>query len=170
MAKVKDPAATADKVVRESESRNPTKIARLNGILIRTVDDWEEQSGAYIEMMRQPIIYVAGRLDSVKKAIVIAHELGHHFLHRKVATQLGGFREFKIFDMALNDMEYEANRFAAQLLLPDDEVKEYIYQGFNVSQIARAMNSDINLVALKVSDYINQGMPFREQEYKNKFY
>ena len=69
MAKVKDPAATADKVIRESESRNPTKIARLNGILIRTVDDWEEQSGAYIEMMRQPIIYVAGRLDSVKKAI-----------------------------------------------------------------------------------------------------
>ena len=86
MAKVKDPAATADKVVRESDSRNPTKIARLNGILIRTVDDWEEQSGAYIEMMRQPIIYVAGRLDSVKKAIVIAHELGHHFLHRKAAT------------------------------------------------------------------------------------
>lgn len=170
IAKVKDPAATADKVVRESDSRNSTKIARLNGILIRTVDDWEEQSGAYIEMMRQPIIYVAGRLDSVKKAIVIAHELGHHFLHRKVATQLGGFREFKIFDMALNDMEYEANRFAAQLLLPDDEVKEYIYQGFNVSQIARAMNSDINLVALKVSDYINQGLPFREQEYKNKFY
>jgi Zn-dependent peptidase ImmA (M78 family) len=170
MAKVKDPAATADKVVRESDSHNPTKIARLNGILIRTVDDWEEQSGAYIEMMRQPIIYVAGRLDSVKKAIVIAHELGHHFLHRKVATQLGGFREFKIFDMALNRMEYEANIFAAQLILPDDEVKDYIYQGYDVAQIARAMNSDINLVSLKVASYIKDGLPFREQEYKNKFY
>ena len=170
MAKTKDPATTADKVVRECESRNPSKIARMNGILIRTVDDWKEQSGAYIEMMRQPVIYVAGRLDPVRKSIVIAHELGHHFLHRKEASQAGGFREFKIFDMALNDMEYEANRFAAQLLLPDDEVKEYIYQGFNVSQIARAMNSDINLVALKVSDYINQGLPFREQEYRNKFY
>ena len=163
MAKVKDPAATADKVVRESDSRNPTKIARLNGILIRTVDDWEEQSGAYIEMMRQPIIYVAGRLDSVKKAIVIAHELGHHFLHRKEASQAGGFREFKIFDMALNRMEYEANIFAAQLILPDDEVMDYVYQGYDVSQIARAMNSDINLVALKVSSYIKQGLTFREQ-------
>ena len=170
MAKVKDPAATADKVVRESDSRNPTKIARLNGILIRTVDDWEEQSGAYIEMMRQPIIYVAGRLDSVKKAIVIAHELGHHFLHRKEASQAGGFREFKIFDMALNRMEYEANIFAAQLILPDDEVMDYVYQGYDVSQIARAMNSDINLVALKVSSYIKEGLPFREQECRNKFY
>ena len=80
MAKAKDPATTADKVVREFESRNPSKIARMNGILIRTVDDWKEQSGAYIEMMRQPVIYVAGRLDPVRKSIVIAHELGHHFL------------------------------------------------------------------------------------------
>ena len=170
MAKEKDPAATADKVVRECESRNPLKIARMNKILIRTVEDWQEQSGAYVEMMRQPIIYVAGRLDPVRKSIVIAHELGHHFLHRKEASQAGGFREFKIFDMALNRMEYEANIFAAQLILPDDEVMDYVYQGYDVSQIARAMNSDINLVALKVSSYIKDGMPFREQEFKNKFY
>ena len=58
MAKEKDPAATADKVVRECESRNPLKIARMNKILIRTVEDWKEQSGAYVEMMRQPIIAV----------------------------------------------------------------------------------------------------------------
>ena len=170
MAKVKDPAVTADKVVRACDSRNPLKIARMNGIIIRTIDTWTEQSGAYVEMMRQPIIYVAGRLDSVRKSIVIAHELGHHFLHRKEATQGGGFREFKIFDMALNRMEYEANIFAAQLILPDDEVKDYIYQGYDVAQIARAMNSDINLVPLKVSSYIKEGLPFRKQEYKNKFY
>ena len=47
---------------------------------------------------------------------------------------------------------------------------DYVYQGYDVSQIARAMNSDINLVALKVSSYIKDGMPFREQEFKNKFY
>ena len=50
------------------------------------------------------------------------------------------------------------------------ETMDYVYQGYDVSQIARAMNSDINLVALKVSSYIKDGMPFREQEYKNKFY
>ncbi|MCI8388172.1 MAG: hypothetical protein HFE63_06890 [Clostridiales bacterium] len=71
MAKVKDPSAITNKVIREYASRNPAKIARMNGILIRTIDNWMEQSGAY------------------------------------------------------NDMEYEANVFAAQLLLP--EVLAIIY-------------------------------------------
>jgi len=169
MERRKDPAAVADKVIGRSNSRDPERIAHQNGILIREVD-WKEQSGAYIEIMRQPIIYVAERLDPVMRSIVIAHELGHHFLHRKEAAVSGGFREFKIFDMTLNNMEYEANIFAAQLLLPDEETKELIYQGYDVAQIASMMDSDINLVALKVSGYIKEGSPFRAQEYKNKFY
>lgn len=169
MAKIKDPAAIANKVISEFSSRNPVKIAGLNKILIKTVD-FAEQSGAYLEMMRQPVIYVAKRLDPVMRSIVIAHELGHHFLHKKEVAAEWGFREFKIFDMALNGMEYEANVFAAELLLPDDEVKEYIYRGYDVSHIASLMKSDINLVALKVSGYIKEGLPFWAQEYKNKFY
>ena len=169
MARTKDPAAVAERVVRECDSRNPVKIAKMNKILIKTVD-FAEQSGAYLEMMRQPVIYVAKRLDPVMKSIVIAHELGHHFLHKKEAAADWGFREFKIFDMTLNNMEYEANLFAAELLLPDDEIKEYIYRGYDVAKIASLMKSDINLVALKVSGYIKEGLPFWKQEYKNKFY
>ena len=66
-------------------------------------------------------------------------------------------------------MEYEANLFAAQLMLPEEEIKEYIYRGFDVQQIARAMRSDINLVAIKVAELNRQGCRFREQEYKNNF-
>ena len=116
----------------------------MNKTLIKTVEDWQEQRVAYVEMMRQSIIYVAGRLDPVRKPIVIAHELGHHFLHRKEASQAGDFREFKIFDMALNRMEYEANIFAAQLILPDDEVMDYVYQGYDVSQIARTIVAELD--------------------------
>ena len=66
-------------------------------------------------------------------------------------------------------MEYDANLFAAQLMLPDDEIKEYIYKGFDVQQIARAMRSDINLVAIKVSELNRQGCRFREQEFRSDF-
>ena len=66
-------------------------------------------------------------------------------------------------------MEYEANLFAAQLMLPDDEIKEYIYKGFDVQQIARAMRSDINLVAIKVSELNRQGCCFREQGFRSNF-
>ena len=71
--------------------------------------------------------------------------------------------------MRENRMEYEANLFAAQLMLPDDEIKEYIYRGYDVQQIARAMRSDINLVAIKVAELNRQGCCFREQEFRSDF-
>ena len=40
-------------------------------------------------------------------------------------------------------MEYEANIFASQISLPDDEILEYIESGYDIQQIARAMHSDI---------------------------
>jgi Zn-dependent peptidase ImmA (M78 family) len=61
-------------------------------------------------------------------------------------------------------MEYEANLFAAQIALPDDEILEYIHNGYDVEQTAQAMCSDVNLVALKVEDLNRRGYAFREQE------
>ena len=37
-------------------------------------------------------------------------------------------------------------------------------------KIAQATGSEINLVALKVADLVSKGMPFRKQEYRNRFY
>jgi Zn-dependent peptidase ImmA (M78 family) len=71
--------------------------------------------------------------------------------------------------MTSNTMEFEANLFAAQIALPDDEILEYIYRGYSVGQIAGEMESDINLVAIKVSDLSRRGYSFRVPEHKNNF-
>ena len=48
--------------------------------------------------------------------------------------------------------EYEANIVAAEILMDSDEVLRYIYEyGYTAEQIASAMSTDINLVALKVA-------------------
>lgn len=52
------------------------------------------------------------------------------------------FQEFNIFDMKKNRMEYEANRFAAEVALPDEKILSYIYQGCDIGAIAKCMNSD----------------------------
>ena len=57
------------------------------------------------------------------------HEIGHDILHRQEAVAAGGFKEFNIFDMRENRMEYEANIFASQASLPDDTILEYIENG-----------------------------------------
>ena len=167
--KVKDPAKTADEIVDTYNSRDPERIAKLCGILIKEVD-WEKQSGAYTEILRQPVIFISKNLRRSMRSVVIAHELGHHFLHRKEAAEVGGFKEFEVFKMTKSNLEYEANIFAAQLLLPDDAVKEMVYNGYDSQKIAQATGSEINLVAPKVADLVLKGMPFRKQEYRNRFY
>ena len=76
--------------------------------------------------------------------IVLLHELGHDALHREEATKVGGFKEFEIFNMRDNRMEYEANLFAAQISLSDEDFLELAERGYDTQQIARTLNSDIN--------------------------
>ena len=51
----------------------------------------------------------------------------------------------------------------------NEDILEYIYGGYDVGQIARAMCSDINLVALKVSELNTRGYRFREQKHRSNF-
>ena len=168
MAQVKDAVSVANKVFRTYENRRPERLAKEMGILIIPAP-FKKQKGAYKVIERQPIIFIKQDLHPVMRDIVIGHELGHHKLHRAEAIAAGGFQEFNLFDMQQNRMEYDANMFAAQLMLPDDDIMELIYKGFDVAQIARALRSDINLVALKVAELNSRGHSFRPQEYKNTF-
>lgn len=100
------------------------------------------------------------------RRIVILHEIGHDQLHRRQATV---FQEFSLFDMSAGIMEYEANLFAAQIMLPDEEVLEYVYQGYSAGQIAAALGSNYNLVAIKTADLSRRGHSFRSVDYNLKF-
>ena len=108
-------------------------------------------------------------MSPVLEQMVVLHEIGHDVLHRNEAVAAGGFKEFNIFNMRNNRMEYEANVFVAQASLPNDTILEYIRQGYDIQQIASAMNSDINLIALKVDTLIYQGYNLRKQEHQNNF-
>lgn len=159
---------TANRLVYELGTRNPHRMARELGIEIIPLD-FKRQRGAYKVLMRNRFIFVKSDLHPVTENIVLYHEIGHDTFHRDEAIKAGGFKEFNIFDMRESRMEYEANIFAAQVSLPDDEILEYIEKGFDIQQIARAMHSDINLVALKTDTLIAQGFRLRHQEYSNRF-
>ena len=159
---------TANRLVDTLGTRDPHKIASDLGIEVVPVD-FRRQRGAYKVLMRNRFIFIKNDLHPVMENIVMLHEIGHDVLHRKEAVKAGGFKEFNIFDMRESRMEYEANIFTAQVSLADDEILEYISQGYDVQQIARAMYSDINLVALKADALMLQGYNLRPQEYRKEF-
>jgi len=60
--------------------------------------------------------------------------------------------------------------YLAELLLDKDELLEYIYQyRYSAEQIASAMSTDINLVALKIAHLNELGYDLRPSEYRNNF-
>ena len=144
------------KKLRQSYSLNNIPVD-LNVILkaedIKTiVTDFTE----YENKVKKPIsgmLYIDGdrkyilinEKDNKKRQnFTIAHELGHYFLHGgKDATN----EVFVSFRGDSNQRETEANRFAAELLLPDEDVEKeyklviyptvsYLAEKFNVSRQA----------------------------------
>lgn len=81
--------------------------------------------------------------------MVIAHELGHDALHRDKAKQ--GMKEFTLFNIK-DTTEYEANAFAAHILLDSDEVYHYAKMGYDVEQMSRTMGTNVNLMLIKLQE------------------
>ena len=89
-------------------------------------------------------------------------------LHRDLA-KVGALQEFMLYDMTTKP-EYEANIVAAEILLDTDEVLDYVYNfGYTSEQIAKAMSTDINLVALKVAHLAESNRGLRPIEHRADF-
>ena len=66
-------------------------------------------------------------------------------------------------------MEYEANLFAAEFLMSDEELYECISRGYDINMAASALGTDRNIVALKVDILRRRGEKLRSQPHDNKF-
>jgi len=168
MENIENVIRTACRLVEKYGTRDPFELCRARDITVMELP-FRRQKGAYKIIQRNPFIYLKEDLPEGEKRLVLAHELGHDLNHRSIAAARGGFQEFELFNMREGRMEYEANVSCAEILLPDDEVVEYIQMGYDLHQIARAMRSDINLLAVKVDNLICKGYPFHMQEHRNDF-
>ena len=121
----------------------------------------------YTVVNRQRVIVLNNSNKASMNRIVCAHELGHDQIHREYAKDTV-MQEFMLYEMS-NRLEYEANIFAAALLLDDDEVLDMIDRGYDAAQIATATRSDVNLVALKVDSLIQDGYRLRRQDHNSTF-
>ena len=158
----------ADALVRRFKTRDPFEIAKGLGIEVMFCSGFESLKGMYRVIKRNRFIFINSEMSPQMQQIVCAHELGHDQLHRQLARDKG-LQEFVLYDMTTKP-EYEANVMAAEILLDSKEVLDYIFNyNYTVEQIAEAMSTDINLVALKVAELKCRGYGLHEQEHKIDF-
>ena len=152
---MKNPAANLipSKLISRYGTRDPFRICREKGIEVMFRDDFTGQKGAFSLMLNVPFIFINNNLSDEMKRIVCAHELGHAMLHRKLCRQMKNqtIYEYEIFDIR-SSTEYEANIFAADLLIDELEMNEYMSHGYDIVQTARAMNLNVNLLLIKLHE------------------
>lgn len=148
---------TALRLVREFGTRDPFAIARGLGVQVLFRNDFTRLKGMYKVILRNRYIFINANLEPAMQHLVCAHELGHDLLHRRF-FRAGTFQEFVLYDMK-SKPEFEANVFAAELLLEDSVVDSCLKGGYDVFQVAGMLGVDVNLLLVKVNQMYEGGAP-----------
>lgn len=112
---------------------NPFRLAKAMGICLIPQPMGTDENcckGFFMVNRRIPVIVYNDDLPKRFQEIIVMHEIGHAVLHRKKA-EIKCFHDFQIFDSASGN-EYEANMFAADYMLEDQDVLDRLnsYQSF----------------------------------------
>lgn len=135
-----------DSLVRKYKTRNPFEIiSHLNVIIV--FYPLHGVKGFYQYFQRNNIIYIDEALSENEKKFVCAHELGHMFLHKKANAIFMDSRT------QLNTAKYEieADRFAMNLLLSDDDIEDNL--DFSTAQLSRLFGYTKKLIELRLKDF-----------------
>jgi len=149
------------KLVRKYNTCDPFRLAEKLGIIVLFRSDFVKQRGAAVIAMKNRFIFINSNLSEQRQRMVCAHELGHLLLHRSSCGKGGLVLNHELFD--INDqLEYEANVFAANLLIDDGEMFDYLREGYTVVAIASSLNINVNLLVIKLVEMNKQqGYNFR---------
>ncbi len=107
-------------LVKRYGTRDPFTLCNELGINIRFKDLGTGIKAYFFYQSRIKTIVINQQAAGSVCKILCAHELGHGILHKKLAA-MRGFHELELFD-CITPAEYEANLFAAELLIDDNEL------------------------------------------------
>lgn len=141
------------KLKKKYRTDDPFEIAEACNINIR-YKDFSDLKGMYTVIQRCPYIFLNNSLDEHMEKIVLFHELGHHFLHRHHAVS--AFRENGLYDMS-SRLEIEANIFAANFIISDEDVIENVGYGYTTEQAAMSMCVPHEMLLIKLNDMNSRG-------------
>ncbi len=144
-------------------TRDPYELCNDMKILLRY-----ESMGMY-EGCCKGFIYIRSRvicitlnsdLPEALRRVVLAHEIGHAVLHRDMVGAQP-YHDISLFDET-KPAEYEANVFAAELLLSNDDVLDIINDDISFFGVARALYVPPELLDFKWRMMKRDGFTFAD--------
>lgn len=133
---------TVEKLVNQYKTRNPYEIADRMGILVQK-NPLGGIRGYYLLYSGIKCICINSEIKDIHtEYTVMAHELGHSVMHEEERCM---FFENTFYDK--NKYEVQANRFAAELLIPDSII--YDNPGLTKFQLSQLTGYDERLINFK---------------------
>lgn len=158
-----------NKMIKRAGTRNPEEICEAYHIEILQKDLKRRIKAYYFYQSRIHNIVLDENIVDIVRRILIAHELGHFSLHKQVAM-MKGFQEMEILEKRDSEpLETEANLFAAELLLPDEDVLECLHD-YTFFETAKMLNVphallDFKFSILQSKDYRLASMNLRKADF-----
>jgi len=132
-------------LIEKYATTDPLSIAEEMGIQVVPWDFPDEIQGMYKYERRNQFIFVNENLSEKERNFVLAHELGHAILHPTHNTSF--LRDNTLF--SVNKFERQANKFAIELLLPDEVVHSYQDTNLTKQDIMQMQGIPTHLAHLK---------------------
>ena len=145
------------RIIGETGTNDPAEICDALGITCLH-EEIGGLMGLFTYIAEAPVIIISSAAGEEEQRLAFAHELGHYFLHSDIAKE-SVLREFGMFNMK-DVIENEANVFASELLLDEDELLEHFEEGYTVFQAASMLGYNINLLYIKLREMNNRGYDF----------
>lgn len=137
----------ANSLVRKYNSRNPFEIIKnLNAIVVFC--PLKGVKGFYQYFQRNNIIYIDNELSESEQRFVCAHELGHMLIHKNANAI---FMDSQTH-LNISKYEIEADRFAINLLISDDDIGNNLE--YTVNQLSRLFGYHEKLIELRLQDKV----------------
>lgn len=144
-----DICESVNKLKRRYEETDPFRLCRGIGILLlfQPMGTHDKAiKGFYMKCKRIRSITVNSDLPEIIQKIIVAHELGHATMHEGCGVH--AFHEVKLFDQA-SELEREANLFAAEYLLKDEDVLDALNQDTTFFSAAASLRVPMEMLDFK---------------------
>lgn len=104
-------------LMKKYRTKNPYTLCKILKIHIRYMD-LGKVKGIYKKVVTNKFIVINENLSEIMQLVVLCHELGHAILHD--TKEIQSFKDYDLFPRISNQIEIEANMFAAELLFDEN--------------------------------------------------
>jgi Zn-dependent peptidase ImmA (M78 family) len=153
------------KLKRKFDTSNPLELIKDLKINLWLRSGLGELKGFYYATHHQRYIVINADLESRDRVMVAAHELGHDRLHQHMA-RISPLKDFMLYDMT-SRTEYQANLFASELLITDEDVKECIAENMDYFGLCSTVGFNPQLVTYKLYGMMQRGYKINLPETPN---